>query len=196
MLDIFSRKIVGWSVHDQENSYYASQLVQEICQNEEIERHQVTLHSDNGAPMKGSTLLATLQTLGVSTSFSRPSVSNDNPYSESAFKTLKYCYFYPDKPFASLQEARQWVERFVRWYNTEHHHSALKFITPEQRHNGQSDEILARRKQVYRQAQQRHPERWSGEIRNWDLPNQVILNPSNASRQNKNNKQEKLFMAA
>ena len=143
--------------------------------------------------MKGATLLGTLQALGVAVSFSRPAVSNDNPYSESAFKTVKYCYFYPDKPFASIQEARTWVARFVEWYNTEHYHSGLKFITPVQRHVGHDEAIVAHRKQVYQQAKQQHPGRWSGEIRNWELPKHVILNPSNASRQNEQNKNGKIL---
>lgn len=178
VMDVFSRKIVGWSVHENESSEYASFLVRDICDHESIARDQITLHSDNGAPMKGSTLLAALQELGVSTSFSRPSVSNDNPYSESLFKTMKYCYFYPNKPFESILTARVWVEHFAQWYNTEHYHSALKFTTPEQRHAGKSDVMLTLRRVVYAQAKQRNPARWSGDIRNWDLPDEVVLNPT------------------
>lgn len=178
VMDVFSRKIVGWSIHENESSEYASFLVRDICMNEGVNRDQITLHSDNGAPMKGATLLATLQQLGVSTSFSRPSVSNDNPYSEALFKTLKYCYFYPNKPFESITAARFWVEHFTQWYNTEHYHSALKFITPEQRHKGDSSFIVAQRQLVYTNAKKHHPERWSGNIRNWELPIEVILNPT------------------
>ena len=185
VMDVFSRKIVGWSIHENESSEYASFLVKDICMNEDINKDQVTLHSDNGAPMKGATLLATLQQLGVSTSFSRPSVSNDNPYSESLFKTLKYCYFYPDEPFESIIAARSWVEHFTQWYNTEHYHSALKFMTPEQRHKGDSGFIVAQRQLVYAGAKERHPERWSGDIRNWELPIEVVLNPTNNHRLSK-----------
>lgn len=131
------------------------------------------LHSDNGAPMKGATRLATLQRLGLMPSFSRPSVSNDNPYSEALFRTLKYHPSFPAKPFEILQEARDWVWGFERWYNHQHKHSALKFITPAQRHSRADATVLAQRKAVYATAKTRHPERWSGDIRNWDLP-QVV----------------------
>jgi transposase InsO family protein len=178
VVDIFSRKIVGWTVQAVESSEHASWLMQDICDAEGIPPGQITLHSDNGAIMKGSVLLATLQKLGVATSFSRPAVSNDNPYSESLFKTLKYCHFYPEQPFASLEEARSWVEQFVKWYNAEHYHSGLKFIAPNQRHEGHSLEIMNRRTTVYKIAKQKYPERWSRQIRNWHLPDVVILNPS------------------
>jgi putative transposase len=177
IVDIFSRYIVGWSIHERESSDYAALLVEEICEDQGINRNQVTLHSDNGSPMKGSTLQAKLQQLGVITSFSRPGVSNDNPFSESLFKTVKYCHFYPERPFGSIEAARQWMVRFVRWYNTEHYHSELQFTTPEQRHKGLSPSIVEARKQVYQQAKARHPERWKGPIRNWDLPEEVVLNP-------------------
>jgi transposase InsO family protein len=149
----------------------------DICQREGIKSDQVTLHSDNGSPMKGATMLATLQQLGVIPSFSRPSVSNDNPYSESLFRTLKYRPEYPEKPFAGLVAARDWVQSFVHWYNTEHFHSAIKFITPEQRHAGEDREILEKRKAVYEQAKSRNPNRWSGDIRNWNPVKEVGLNP-------------------
>jgi transposase InsO family protein len=116
-LDIFSRKIVGWKIHERELAELSAQLLVDICANEGITKHEVTLHSDNGSPMKGSTMLATMQSLGVAASFSRPSVSNDNPFSESMFKTLKYCPFYPTKPFATIMEASAWMEKFVQWYN-------------------------------------------------------------------------------
>ena len=177
VIDIYSRKVVGWQVYEMESSALAADLMTDICQQENIERHQVTLHSDNGSPMKGATLLATLQELGVMPSFSRPSVSNDNPYSESLFRTLKYRPEYPEKAFNNLATVRAWVKRFVHWYNTEHLHSAIKFVTPEQRHKGEDKEILVKRKCVYQQAKSRHPERWSGEIRNWDQVDEVFLNP-------------------
>jgi putative transposase len=111
-------------------------LIQDICQRECIGEDQVILHSDNGSSMKGATMLAMLQTLGVMQSLSRPAVSNDNPYSESAFKTLKYRPDYPLKPFADLAAARGWAEKLVQWYNHEHHHSGIQFVTPGQRHDG------------------------------------------------------------
>ena len=178
VMDIYSRKIVGWQVYESESSALAADLMKDICQREGIARDQVTLHSDNGSPMKGATMLATLQQLGVVPSFSRPSVSNDNPYSESLFRTLKYRPEYPEKLFIDLQAARVWVRGFVRWYNHEHLHSAIKFVTPEQRHLGLDEVVLSKRQQVYQAAQARHPERWSGEIRNWEPITEVYLNPS------------------
>lgn len=124
--------------------------------------------------MKGATWLATLQTLDVMLSFSRPSVSDDNPFSEALFRTLKYCPEYPQGGFASLGAARQWVEQFVAWYNTEHRHSALKFVTPEQRHCAQDHELLASRHDTYQSARNRHPERWSGDTRNWHPSFQLL----------------------
>ena len=177
VLDIYSRKIVGWQVHAEERSALAADLMTDICQREDVKRHQVTLHSDNGSPMKGATILATLQQLGIMPSFSRPSVSNDNPYSESLFRTLKYRPNYPGQPFVDLQAARAWVQGFVDWYNDEHRHSAIKFVTPTQRHAGDDIQILANREQVYRKAKSANPLRWSGEIRNWNPVEGVFLNP-------------------
>ena len=176
-LDLFSRKIVGWQVYDEENSVLASEVLQDICQREGVAPNQVTLHADNGGPMKGATMLATLQNLGVMPSFSRPAVSNDNPYSESLFKTLKYRPDYPSQPFASLTAARQWVEAFVQWYNHEHCHSAIRFVTPAQRHAGLDGALLQQRQAVYQAAKTRHPLRWSGPTRNWQRIQVVHLNP-------------------
>ncbi len=138
IMDIFSRKIVGWSVHEVQSSEYASLLIKQACLDEKINLRQITLHSDNGTPMKGATMLATLQTLGVMPSFSRPSVSDDNPFSESLFRTVKY---HPDFPalqkFEAIEGARAWCENFDDWYNMKHLHSALKFVTPHQRHTGE-----------------------------------------------------------
>lgn len=112
VLDIYSRKIVGWQVHHQELSSFAADLLADICKREEVKPHQVTLHSDNGSPMKGATMLATFHELGEVPSFSRSSVSNDNPYSESLFKTLKYRLEHPEDAFADIQAARSWVTEF------------------------------------------------------------------------------------
>ncbi len=176
IIDIYSRKIVGWAIQHYENSDYASGLFRQACKDEKALPHQITLHSDNGSPMKGATLLATLQNLGIDTSFSRPAVSNDNPYSEAMFKTLKYSLEYPTNGFASIEAARIWVETFVYWYN-EHLHSGLKFVTPMQRHLGLDTAILENRKIVYAKAKENKPQRWSKDIRNWNLPNEIILNP-------------------
>jgi transposase InsO family protein len=177
VLDIYSRKIVGWQVYENESAALAADLMKDICQREAIERDEVVLHSDNGSAMKGATMLATLQELGVVPSFSRPCVSNDNPYSESMFRTLKYRPNYPEKPFSSLASARSWVSEFAQWYNHEHLHSSIQFITPAQRHCGNDAVILEKRKQVYLKAQRKNPHRWSGNIRNWDVVNEVYLNP-------------------
>ncbi len=178
-MDIYSRKIVGWQVYENESSAQAADLMTDICQREGIKPNQVTLHSDNGRPMKGATMLATLQQLGVIPSFSRPSVSNDTPYSEPLFRTLKYRPKYPEQPFSTLDVARDWVYDFANWYNKEHLHSAIKFITPEQRHQRRDKEILEHRKKVYQQAKSRTPNRWSGEIRDWEMIKEVYLNPEN-----------------
>lgn len=175
-LDIFSRKIVGWRVHESEAMELSSVLLAEICATEEIDMNQLTLHADNGGPMKGATMLVTMQNLGIMPSFSRPSVSDDNPFSESLFKTLKYCPLYPSKPFASIKEAATWVEAFVGWYNGEHLHSGIKFVTPNSRHTGADIAILERRDFVYEEARLKNPLRWSKETRNWKRIEAVKLN--------------------
>jgi len=175
-LDVFSRKVVGWEVHDRESADHSSALLSRICRDEGVEKGTVSLHSDNGSPMKGATMLVTMQRLGVMPSFSRPSVSNDNPFSESLFKTLKYCPQYPSKPFAAIEDARLWVAEFVTWYNTQHLHSAISFTTPASRHSGEDKAILSKREQVYSLAQQNNPSRWSGKTRNWKKIESVRLN--------------------
>jgi putative transposase len=177
VMDIYSRKIVGWQVHEDESSALAADLMIDICRQEGIKRGQVTLHSDNGSPMKGATMLATLQNLGIMPSLSRPSVSDDNPYSESLFRTLKYRPDYPDKPFNDLPSARAWVEGFTEWYNHKHLHSGIKFVTPAQRHTGEDIQILADRHLVYQKAKSENPLRWSGETRDWSPIKEVHLNP-------------------
>ena len=176
-LDLFSRKIVGWQVYANESSKLASLLFQDICLQEHIAPGQAVLHSDNGGPMKGSTMLGMLQSLGVAPSFSRPAVSNDNPYSESLFKTLKYRSNYAGMVFATVLEARQWVEQFVHWYNTEHRHSAIQFVTPNERHQGVDGALLKQRSALYESAKMRNPKRWSGATRNWSPVLEVHLNP-------------------
>ena len=186
-IDIFSRKIVGWKVHGEESMILSSQLIDVICKSEGVEKGQLTLHADNGGPMKGATMLATLQSLGVVPSFSRPRVSDDNPFSESLFKTVKYCPQYPSKPFESIESAKDWVKDFVHWYNTEHLHSGIKFVSPIDRHNGKDIEILSKRKDVYEKAKSNNPNRWSGETRNWDSVKEVHLNHLQKNREVANN---------
>ena len=177
--DIFSRMIVGWSIEEVESADHAGLLIDRICQEQGIAKGQLTLHSDNGGPMTGATMVATLERLGVIPSLSRPAVSDDNPYSESLFKTLKYRPSYPDRAFSSIDQAQQWVSRFVRWYNTEHLHSAIRFVTPSSRHLGKDPAILAKRVTVYEKAKRLNPQRWSGPTRNWSPITEVFLNPKN-----------------
>jgi len=176
-MDIFSRKVVGWQIYDVESSDLAGDVMRDICAREAIQPDQVVLHSDNGSPMKGATMLATLQALGVAPSFSRPAVSNDNPFSEAMFKTLKYRPEYPHQAFDSLLDARQWVGKFVLWYNEEHRHSAINFVTPSERHAGLDVALLEKRAIVYEEAKNRCPNRWSGATRNWQPVLVVHLNP-------------------
>lgn len=176
-IDIFSRKVVGWQIYASESSEQAAEVMRDICAREGVVPGQVILHSDNGSPMRGATMLSTLQTLGVMPSFSRPSVSNDNPYSESLFKTLKYRPNYPQQAFENMLDARVWVGSFVRWYNHEHQHSSIGFVTPGERHDGSDIALLAKRDALYQEAKARHPERWSGKTRNWNWIATVDLNP-------------------
>jgi transposase InsO family protein len=181
VMDVWSRKIVAWGVFAAENSEYASIMVAEACRREEIRRDDLVLHMDNGSPMKGATLLATLQKLGVVASYSRPQVKDDNPFSESLFRTLKYRPGFPDGPFNSLDAAWEWVEGFVAWYNTEHRHCGIRFVTPQERHEGRDAKILDNRRRVYENARKRRPERWSGKIRNWSPVEIVRLNPASST---------------
>lgn len=183
IMDVFSRKIVGWAVHESELGEHAARLVERACAAERTRPGHV-LHADNGGPMKAATMLATLERLGVVASFSRPSVSDDNPYSESLFRTLKYCPAYPAHGvFATLADAEAWVARFVGWYNAEHRHSGIKYVTPNERHEGRDAEILARRTEVYAAAKKKNPGRWSGKIRDWSRVDEVRLNPDVAGNE-------------
>ena len=172
--DIWSRLIVAWEVHACESGEIASEILKRLHREQCLQG--VYLHSDNGGPMKSATMLATLQCLGVAPSFSRPQVSNDNPHPESLFRTLKYDVSYP-KSFETIEEARVWVAKFVHWYNNEHRHTQIKYVTPMQRHTGEDKEILKKRKKTYEEARRRNPHRWSRGIRNWDHVDTVCLNP-------------------
>jgi len=178
VMDVYSRKIVGWQVHAEECNALAGDLILDIAEREGLAPGQVVLHSDNGGPMKGATMLATLQKLGVAPSYSRPSVSNDNPYSEALFKTLKYRPDYPARPFQDLISARQWVGGYVDWYNHDHRHSGISFVTPAERHAGRDLVLLQQRRAVYANAKARHPRRWGRrDTRKWDHQQIVHLNP-------------------
>jgi hypothetical protein len=177
ILDIFSRKIVGVEVHEQELGEYAAELLQRATWSEKCVNNDLVLHSDNGAPMRSFTMRAKMQDLGVITSYSRPRVSNDNPYSESLFKTVKYCPQWPVDGFGNIEEARLWVDKFVGWYNTEHKHSGIKYVTPAQRHDGLDTNILNKREEVYKKDRAKNPNRWSKNCRDWGFIEKVYLNP-------------------
>lgn len=183
ILDLYSRKIVGWEIWEEESAEHASQLIRRTVIREQcvVRQQPLVLHSDNGSPMKGATLLETLYSLGITPSRSRPRVSNDNPYAESIFRTCKYRPDYPTKGFKDLTEARVWVKQFASWYNEKHRHSGLNFITPSQRHIGLADDVFKKRKEVYEAAKTKNPSRWSGEVRDWSLEDEVWLNPEKAT---------------
>ncbi len=177
MMDIWSRRIMGWAVHPTQDEHHAAALFTQVCQQRALTPTGLVLHADNGGPMKGATMVGTLERLGVIPSFSRPSVSDDNPYSEALFRTVKYCPAFPSQPFADLAAAARWVAAFVQWYNHEHQHSGIHFVTPDDRHTGRDIAILAQRDLVYRAAQAAHPERWSRGTRDWTRITTVRLTP-------------------
>jgi len=179
ILDLYSRKIVGWEVHDSDDSVHAAQLVRRTALAEGIAANpkQPVLHGDNGATLKATTVLAMLYWLGVKPSYSRPRVSDDNAYVESLFRTAKYRPEFPAQGFADLQAARHWGAEFVRWYNVEHRHSGIRYVSPAQRHAGHDVAILAARRELYEQARQRHPARWARNTRDWSPITAVMLNP-------------------
>jgi putative transposase len=175
--DIFSRFPVGWEVHEEESGELAAELVQRSVLAQRCAARPLVLHADNGAPMKSYSLKAKLEALGIVPSHSRPRVSNDNPFSEALFRTLKYWPKWPRQGFASLEQARQWVKRFIHWYCHEHRHSGIRFVTPAQRHQGLDKSLLQCRHSLYQAARNARPERWSGATRNWSWIGAVQLNP-------------------
>jgi transposase InsO family protein len=177
IVDIWSRKIVGWEVHERETADFAAQMLERAVWAEKCLTSPLVLHADNGSPMKGATMKTTMERLGVTASFSRPRVSNDNPFSEALFRTCKYMPDWSTRGFATIDEARAWVQGFACWYNFEHRHSAIRFVTPDQRHRGEDRALLANRHRVYELARAAHPERWSGETRCWKPIGSVWLNP-------------------
>jgi putative transposase len=177
IIDLFSRKIVGWEIWETEEAKFAEELIKKAIINEKIQGSPLVLHSDNGSPMKAATFQVLLEKLGIQSSYSRPRVSNDNSYSEAMFRTLKYRPEYPHRGFKTLEEARLWSVKFVHWYNCEHLHSGINFVTPDQCHTGVYIDVLKNRKEVYEQAKLKHPERWSRETRDWSAHESVALNP-------------------
>jgi len=186
--DIFSRKIISWEIWCEESAEHASELITKAIISEKLttRNHPLVLHSDNGSPMKGATMLETLYALGVTPSNSRPRVSNDNAYAESLFRTVKYRPNYQPKGFKTLDAARQWVHEFVKWYNNAHHHSGINFLTPAQRHSEDFGlQVLSNRKAVYEEARSKNPCRWSRDTRNWSIADKVYLNPEKAEKPDK-----------
>jgi len=181
ILDLFSRKIVGQEVHTCESSENAARLVHRTVLREGCIGKPLILHSDNGSPMKGATLRAKLKTLEISSSFSRPRVSNDNAFAESLFRTFKYRPEYPTDGFSDLDQARKWVLDFTIWYNLVHRHSSINFVTPDQRHRGEDIEILKQRALFYQGQKEKYPERWSGPCKNMEHKKYVYLNPEKAA---------------
>ncbi len=183
ILDLYSRKIVGWEVHENDHADHAAHLVRRTALSEGIAMMgtKPVLHGDNGSTLKATTVLAMLNWLGVKPSYSRPRVSDDNAYAESLFRTAKYRPEFPAKGFADLDQARTWATGFVHWYNVDHRHSGIRYVSPAQRHEGSDHEILAARHALYCKARERSPARWSGNTRNWTPIGAVTLNPERDS---------------
>jgi transposase InsO family protein len=179
ILDLYSRKIVGYTVEARDDSDHAARLLKRTALAEGIHAlaDKPVLHGDNGATLKATTVLAMLHWLGVKPSYSRPRVSDDNAFAEALFRTAKYRPEFPARGFATLEEARVWGAGFVRWYNTEHRHSGIRYVTPAQRHAGEDHVILTARHALYQAAREANPARWSGQTRNWSAVGPVTLNP-------------------
>jgi putative transposase len=179
ILDLYSRKIIGFEVHETDSAEHAAHLAKRTALAEGVHAMSArpVLHGDNGASLKGITVLAMLHWLGIAPSHSRPRVSDDNAFAEALFRTAKYRPEFPTKGFADLEAARSWARRFVQWYNHEHRHSGIRYVTPAQRHVGQDGPMLAARHALYQRARERHPRRWSGPTRNWTPIPFVSLNP-------------------
>jgi len=173
--DIWKKNIVGWEIHEYESVDIASDMFQRLELKYDL--NGVRLHSDNGNPMRGATMIITLHNLGVIPSFNRPRVSTDNPFIESLFCTMKYTAGYPGR-FKSLTHAREWMSEFVNWYNTKHRHSAIGYVTPEQRGTGNDLAIFEKRNRTIDEARAIHPERWGKKVRKWENRDVVILNPN------------------
>ena len=179
LLDIFSRYVVGWMVADRENSALAGRLIEETCLKQGVEPEVLTLHSDRGAPMTSKCTAQLLADLGITRSLSRPQVSDDNPFSEAQFKTLKYHPGFPSR-FQGINEAIEYCRTFFPWYNTEHRHGGISMLTPHDVHHGQAAAKLAQRQRTLETAWAKHPERFvRGQPKAGALPEAVWINPPN-----------------
>ena len=177
ILDIFSRYVVGWMVASMESAVLAERLIKETVEKEEIQQGQLTIHSDRGTSMASKTVALLLADLGVVKSHSRPHVSDDNPYSEAQFKTLKYRPEFPER-FGSIEDARTNCRALFRWYNLEHHHMGIALLTPDVVHHGRAKETLQRRQEVLSAAYAANPERFvRGQPAVAQLPEEVWINP-------------------
>jgi putative transposase len=182
ILDIYSRYVVGWMVAHRETAVLARKLIAETCEKQMIRPDQLLIHADRGSSMTSKPVALLMADLGVTRSHSRPSVSNDNPYSEAQFKTMKYRPDFPER-FGSIQDARAFCQTFFPWYNTEHYHSGLGLLTPGDVHYGRASGIIADRKDVLLAAYAKHPKRFKGRIpKPASLPDAVWINkPSSGS---------------
>jgi putative transposase len=183
ILDIYSRKIVGFEVHETDDSEHAVELLRRTALVEGLHStaQKPVLHGDNGSTLKATSVLAMMYWLGLKASYSRPRVSDDNAFVESLFRTAKYRPEFSVKGFADLQEARLWARSFVHWYNNDHKHSGIRYVSPAQRHAGEDRDVLAARHEVYLQAKAAHPRRWARHTRNWNPITVVTLNPERES---------------
>ena len=183
ILDVCSRKIVGFEVHESDDSEHAVELLRRTALAEGLHSmaQKPVLHGDNGSTLKATTVLAMMYWLGLKASYSRPRVSDDNAFVESLFRTAKYRPEFPAKGFADLQAARLWARSFVHWYNSDHKHSGIRYVSPTQRHAGEDPDILAARHALYVQAKAAHPRRWARHTRNWNPITVVTLNPERDS---------------
>jgi len=163
ILDIFSRYVVGWMVAERESAALANRLIAETCDKQGIVKDQLTIHADRGPSMRSKPVAHLLADLGVTKTHSRPYTSNDNPYSEAQFRTVKHCPDFPDR-FGSLQDSRHFCQPFFQWYNNEHRHSGLKLLTPADVHYGQAEQVIASRTQALEQAFMRHPNRFKHQM--------------------------------
>ena len=177
VVDLFSRRIMGIEIRSEQSATTASTLIRRLCDEYDVDGTKLVLHSDNGSPMKGATMLETLRWLGITPSFSRPHVSDDNAYVEALFRTLKYRPATPSR-FDDCSQAAVWAEQFMHWYNTEHRHSGIRYVTPDERYAGKDMEVLKARHALYLKARAQHPRRWTGQTRNWSRPQEVFLNYS------------------
>lgn len=192
ILDLFSRKIVGYEVFTEENAQHSAELLRRTHLSENIaaQASPLVLHGDNGSPLKAATVLGLMHQLEITPSHSRPRVSNDNAFAESLFRTTKYHPNYPPDGFESLNHARQWAKDFVKYYNIEHKHRALNFVTPQEKHCGRDVELLEKRKKILEQKRSENPDRWiAKKVRNCAPTTSVNLYPIDNRNLEKRQKQ-------